>query len=270
MSVRSDIYDGISIPELGDNARVTAQYKPTKYMYSSAAFNDYQGTQVAKGLMPYNAKDKRRSVYDATKVGTEDVAEIEDGGGWLAWCYKGRPLDTYGKVDMSQEPKLHFFGKLKNVATGEPHLGDKFWCPGMVYTQDSNNLKIFRFAHIVLDLAEAHMRCGNWDLAFKYQNATKNRAGRLDESDGGHANEELFMENLQKESARELFGEFTRRHNLVRWGKWHDHIARYAEYDVFRENVKEGPCREYYPIPDQQIILSNYNLSNPEYDKYGL
>ena len=87
------------------------------------------------------------------------------------------------------------------------------------------------------------------------------------------------MKDLQEESARELFGEFTRRHNLVRWGFWYDQVVNHAKAgkasatpsncDIVKY-VKEGPCREYYPIPDQQIVLSNYNLSNPEYDKYGL
>jgi hypothetical protein len=152
----------------------------------------------------------------------------------------------------------------------------------MIYTQDSNNLKIFRFAHVILDLAEANMRVGNWDAAFNYLNASKQRAGRTDLS-GGHSDEQQFMKELQEESARELFGEFTRRHNLVRWGIWYDQIVTYSKYPSSRKDllkgekdndvvafVKEGPCREYYPIPDQQIILSNYNLSNPEYDKYGL
>ena len=270
MSIRSDIYDGISIPELGDNARVTAQYKPTKYMYYYTSYTDYQGNPVAKGLMPYNSSDKRRSVYDATKIGTEGIHEVEGGGGWLAWCYKGRrvnPVDN--KVDMTEEPGMHLFDKLKNAVTGEPHLGDKFWCPGMVYTQDSNNLKIFRFAHVVLDLAEANMRVGNWNAAFAYLNASKKRAG-FEILSGGHTDEKLFMQELQEESARELFGEFTRRHNLVRWGIWHDQIAKHATYDVFRQNVLAGPCREYYPIPDVQVVLSNYNLDNKEYDKYGL
>ena len=87
------------------------------------------------------------------------------------------------------------------------------------------------------------------------------------------------MQELQEESARELFGEFTRRHNLVRWGMWYDQVVNYAKAgraDKTPGNcdivsyVVEGPCREYYPIPDQQLVLSNYNLSNPEYDKYGL
>ena len=82
------------------------------------------------------------------------------------------------------------------------------------------------------------------------------------------------MEELQQESGRELLGEFTRRHNLVRWGIWYDQVILGNTYNKTNndivEFVKEGPCREYYPIPDTQIILSNYNLSNPEYDKYGL
>ena len=85
------------------------------------------------------------------------------------------------------------------------------------------------------------------------------------------------MEELQRESARELFGEFHRRHSLVRWGIWHDQIVKYAmcgtdgksKCDIINY-VNGYPCREYYPIPDQQIVLSNYNLDNKEYSKYGL
>ena len=84
------------------------------------------------------------------------------------------------------------------------------------------------------------------------------------------------MEELQMESARELFGEFNRRHSLVRWGIWHDNIVKYAysssataKCDII-SYVQDYPCREYYPIPDQQLVLSNYNLDNKEYDKYGL
>ena len=106
--------------------------------------------------------------------------------------------------------------------------------------------------------------------------------GRTDMK-GGHSDEIQFMQELQQESARELFGEFTRRHNLVRWGIWYDQVVNHSKYPSDTKNVskggkdndiiayvKEGPCREYYPIPDQQIVLSNYNLDNKEYAKYGL
>ena len=260
-TVKEDMYNGIRIPELGAEARTTSPYMPTQYMY--------------KTLMPYNAKDKRRSVYDTNKFSLDEIVEVEGGGGWLAWCYAGWTKDE----NMETVPRhMIYFShtKTRGEKTGQPFLGDKFWCPGMVYTQDSNNLKIFRFAHVVLDLAEAHMRMGNWDLANGYLNASRKRAG-LDMLN--IFEEEAFMEELQKESARELFGEFTRRHNLVRWGIWRDQIMKYAKYPASNGTtfyncdivsyVEEAPCREYYPIPDQQLILSNYKLDNKEYDKYG-
>ena len=263
LSQKDDFYDGIRIPELGINARTTSPYRPTCYFY--------------KTLMPYNAKDKRRSRYDTAKAASSgEIAEVEDGGGYLAWCYKGWVDKTLDINDPANPAGIHFFSNTKN-ASGHPFLGDKFWCPGMIYNQDANNLKIFRFANIVLDLAEANMRCGNWDLAFEYLNATKQRAG-FDVLSGGHSDEAEFMKDLQQESARELFGEFTRRHNLVRWGIWYDQVVNYSKYPsgtteketVLVGYVREAPCREYYPIPDQQIVLSNYNLDNKEYDKWGL
>ncbi len=262
LSKKDDIYNGIRIPELGSEARTTSPYMPTQYMYQT--------------LMPYNSKDKRRSVYDTAKFSADNIVEVEDGGGWLAWCYAGWKKEE----SMATVPRhmLYFsHTETRGKEKGQPFLGDKFWCPGMVYNQDANNLRIFRFAHILFDLAEAHMRMGNWDLANGYLNASRVRAGleRL-----ALNTEEEFMEELQKESARELFGEFTRRHNLVRWGIWYDQIVNYAKYPASNgttfyncdiiTHVKDYPCREYYPIPDVQIVLSNYNLDNPEYEKYGL
>ena len=266
LSQKDDFYNGIRIPELGVNARTTSPYRPTCYFY--------------KTILPYNAdgsRDKRRSVYDTAKAGLGEIVEVEDGGGYLAWCYKGWKDKTVDINDPSNPPGIFFFNSTAS-ATGAPFLGDKFWCPGMIYNQDSNNLKIFRYAHVVLDMAEANMRCGHWDLARNYLNAVKRRAGRTDYIDTSAKDEIDFMEKLQQESARELFGEFTRRHNLVRWGIWYDQIVKYSKYPSGSNEIStplvgfvmEGPCREYYPIPDQQIVLSNYNLDNKEYDKYGL
>ena len=256
LSKKDDMYNGIRIPELGAEARTTSPYLPTYYMW--------------KTLMPYNSKDRRRSVYDTAKFSADNIVEVQDGGGWLAWCYAGwtatEDMNTVGR-------HMLYFSQTK-ANDGVPFLGDKFWCPGMVYTQDSNNTRIFRFAHVVLDLAEAYMRMGDWSMANGYLNATRKRAG-ID--DLNCTTEEEFMEELQKESARELFGEFHRRHSLVRWGIWHDQIVKYAKCgkagttncDLVKY-VNGYPCREYYPIPDQQIVLSNYNLDNNEYSKYGL
>ena len=252
----SDIYNGIRIPEMGTEMRTTSPYRPTKRFYQE--------------LMPYrvyNATDqkyivdKRSARYDASKfLETPEAAEIEDGGGYLAWCYAGYGTDP--DLPDYNELKLRYFSSPKS-ADGRPFLGDKFWCPGMVYTQDSNNKKIFRFAHVLLDLAEANMRVGNWDKANSYLNASRVRAGLwpLDIA----KDEPLFMSELQDESARELLGEFTRRHNLVRWGIFVENVLKYTDSSHLKTYLTENPGREYYPIPEQQVLLSNGNLTNDNY-----
>lgn len=250
LSKKDDMYNGIRIPELGADSRTTSPYRPTTYFYTE--------------LMPAKSTDKRRSTYDAGKFSNDgDINVVEGGGGYLAWCYAG--WTETENVDIVPRHMV-WFASVKN-ADGRPFLGDKFWCPGMVYTQDSNNIKIFRFAHVVLDLAEAHMRMGNWELANDYLNAPKRRAGIQEVS---RTDEEGFMNELMAESGRELFGEFTRRHNLVRWDVWSERVAQYNNNSLMKTNAAAYPCLEYYPIPDKEVVLSNYALDNKEYEKYGL
>ncbi len=256
-----DMYNGIRIPELGKEARISKPYRPTKYFYTE--------------LMPYTASkdpqkkwDQRRSVYDASKYATFDdsgvIYEVEGGGGWLAWCYAGWAKDD----DMTEVPRhmLMFSGAQSKNAPARPYLGDKFWCPGMVYNKDSNNLKVFRLAHVLLDLAEANMRRDDWELAVSYLNASRNRVGLTPFGAEDLNSEEKFMEELQKESGRELFGEYTRRHNLIRWGIWRDNILKYSDNSLLKSNVQARPYLEYYPIPEEQVILSNRMLDNNKYD----
>ena len=263
LTKKSDMYNGIRIPEFGSEMRTTHAYRPTKYFYRSSSFTDGKGTTVAKGLMPYNSTDKRRATYDPAKFSYDVITEVEDGGGFLAWCWAG----WTSTENIETVPRHMQWFSSPGSATGRPFLGDKFWCPGMVYTQDSNNLKIFRFAHVILDLAECHMRMGDYEKANAYLSAPKRRAGITETA---YSNEDQFMEELMAESARELFGEYTRRHNLVRWGVWSDRVARYSDSSSLRTRAEQYPCLQYYPIPDEQVVLSNYNLDNKEYDKYGL
>ncbi len=278
-SESNDIYNGIKLPSLGGSARTASPYRPTKYFYYHKAFTNYLGGAETKGLMPYGNSgtsqtktyDKRRSTYDTSKYSqfndSMEVFPVEDGGGYLAWCYAGWGKDENGDYENPETVGAHmlFFSSV-GTQEGRPFLGDKFWCPGMVYNQDSNNLKIFRFAHVVLDLAEACMWMERWEEAVGYLNAPRQRAGLTPIGEGDVATDDTFMKALQEESARELFGEFTRRHNLVRWGIWRENIMKYSDSSVLRENVTAHPYLEYYPIPDEQVILSNGNLDNNKYN----
>ena len=86
-----------------------------------------------------------------------------------------------------------------------------------------------------------------------------------------------LFEEIQNEYARELFGEFQRKHDLVRWGIWYDSVMKYnvgptadggENNTALGKNIK--PCHEYYPIPSDQITYSGGALDNDEYNRYGL
>ena len=76
-----------------------------------------------------------------------------------------------------------------------------------------------------------------------------------------------LQDEIRNERARELFGEFQRKFDLVRWGIWYQAVVDNNDYNRLQENIR--PCHEYYPIPDVQVGL-NHNLDNKEYEKYGL
>lgn len=263
----NDIYDGIGIPELGKYARTAVPVRPTR--------------KVWKKLMTYDSPDKRRSAYEVTATHAETapgpIVKIADGGGYLAWGWPGYdPEDDRTTV----EPQFRLFNQVV-TRTYRPYLGNKFWCFGMKSTMDSNSYKAFRYAGVVLGLAEAWYRKGNLDKACEYLNAVKERAGiNLVSPSDFSAPEDLF-EEIQNEYGRELFGEFQRKHDLVRWGIWYDAVMEYNVRPPYNDNVDGGenntvvaefikPCHEYYPIPDEQITYSGGMLDNNEYKKYGL
>lgn len=240
----TDYYWGIGIPELGPRARTQNPVRPTSHFSAT--------------LMPYKSNDKRRAAYDA------NGQEIPGNGGYMAWQWKGyRFGDDRTKVPMG----VYYFNSLN--ATTRPYLGNKFWCFGMEYNMDSNNYKVFRFAGVTLNLAEAHLMCNNFDKACAYLNAVKSRAGIATVNASDFASRDDLLSEIQDECARELFGEFNRRHDLVRWGIWHEKCLLYGN-STLKNTIRNYPCRQYYPIPDVQVNLSNNALDNNEYKKYGL
>lgn len=149
---------------------------------------------------------------------------------------------------------------------GQTWMGPKFWCPGMYQTYDSNNYKVFRYAGALLLMSEAWCEKQDLNNAVLYYNMIRSRAGL-----GGYDGEMSyikFREELRREFGRELFGEFGRKYDLVRWGTWYTQTLAYNTYDLVQQNIK--PCHEYYPIPDTEVMASGGALDNNEYAKYGL
>ena len=163
-----------------------------------------------------------------------------------AWAYEGE-----------------IFSSLKNAT--RPWMGPKFWCPGMKTSSDHNNYKVFRYAGALLLKAEALCELGSNAESVRYLNMTRNRAGL---GDYVFRTNVRLQEEIRLERARELFGEFQRKFDLVRWGIWYKSVVEYCDYGTLLNNVL--PCHRYYPIPDTQVVYSKYNLDNNEYAQYGM
>lgn len=204
----SDLFDGVSIPEVGENAYSYAPLRPSTYMKSYVS--------------PSGNGDIRREFNIAT---------------------------TWHGV------------KFKTTEW----MGHKFWCFGVYHNYDSNNYKIFRYADALLLLSEAWCEKGNYNKSVEYLNRVRSRA---ELSPYSFVSAVKLRGEIRDERARELFGEFGRKYDLVRWGIWYDQVLAYNTYSLAVTNVR--PCHEYYPIPDVQCARSGRILSNPEYDKYNL
>lgn len=139
--------------------------------------------------------------------------------------------------------------------------GPKFWCPGMSNTYDSNNYKVFRYADALLMKAECYYRLQDQSNAVEYINKTRRRAGLDDYS---FRTWNRFFTELLEERGRELFGEFMRKFDLVRWGLWYERTSAFTGYTTVANNIR--PCHEYYPIPDKEVVYSGYALDNKAYE----
>lgn len=244
----SDIYYGIGIPELGSHAMTYTSVRPTPFL--------------CQNLLPYLSDDLRSGEY------SNGAKTARGGSGNLAWRWLGYDPDDAGRTG---EKQVMFFGSKNADGTwsrmnqsSTPWLGNKFWCPDMRSTRDANNYKIFRYAGAVLGLAEANLMKGDVASSLHYLNMVRSRAGLSDLSladVGGNA--DLLMEEIRRECAKELLGEYNRKFDLVRWGIWYERTRQYNTGSLISQNVR--PCNRYWPIPADQVGASGGVLTNKEY-----
>ncbi|MBP6978861.1 MAG: RagB/SusD family nutrient uptake outer membrane protein [Lentimicrobiaceae bacterium] len=112
-----------------------------------------------------------------------------------------------------------------------------------------SNLRLLRFADVLLMAAEANYRAGNNDKAAQYLNRVRDRAN-LEPFQGD------IFQAIVKERQMELCFEGVRFLDLIRWGM--------AE-DVLGEFGFVAGKHELYPIPDSEMRNNSNAVQNPKY-----
>ena len=224
-------------------------------------------SNLAAYMTPHSSHDNvNRSVYDGV--------EIPELGTYTDLHTSARPTKYFSQGLQPRNSKdirrkyneaWDYEGVVFASVNSNPWPGPKFWCPGMVKDADGNNYKIFRYSDAILMLAECYSEKRDYDTSIKYLNIVRNRAGLADYS---FRTEARYKEEIRNERARELFGEFQRKFDLVRWGIWYEAVYDNTDQDALREAMY--PCHEYYPIPEREVTYSKNNLDNKAYEQYNL
>ena len=255
----SGMFDGLYMPEIGENLHnVTPARTNRKFagmLSTGAGMNENNITKNnIFGTLPltYDYLDPSISRYrvkidmEAIQTGMKDGKKLDRRGAFLFGLGNLKTGETFSNV----------------AKNGRLWGGPKFWCPDIYYANDDNNYRIFRYADVILMLAECWCELGDSDKALSYLNMVRDRAG-AERFDAFESNEAL-MEEIRNERARELTGEFQRKFDLVRWGIWYERTKEFTDNTSLKNRMR--PCHRYYPIPDTQCALSGYILNNPEYE----
>lgn len=232
----------------------------------------YSGTlkisNVATQLTPARASGTS-SVYDGVNIpelGTTTTT-------FTAATPSSYFISLYDTTDPRRNTTLAYtwngvwFNRPKsNNYTGKPWPGPKFWCLNMSLQQDNNNQKVFRYADALLMLAEAANEIGDQETAMSAINEVKARA-KAGFVLASYPGKEAFLEELKKERARELFGEYGRKWDLVRWGDFFKRVSATTANEITAIKTNLRAYHEYYPIPQAEVERSGGILTNDAYNK---
>ncbi|WP_346237701.1 RagB/SusD family nutrient uptake outer membrane protein [Niabella insulamsoli] len=213
----------------------------------------------------------------ATGVAVYDGVTITELGSTTTTFTAATPTDYLMSLYTDADPRKNttlaytyngtwFNRPASNNFTGKPWPGPKFWCLNMNLQQDNNNQKVFRYADALLMLAEAANELDDAATAMSAINEVKARVNPAFALTA-YPGKEGFREEMKKERARELYGEYGRKWDLVRWGEFFTRVSATsaAELDMIKTNLR--PYHEYYPIPQSEVERSGGILTNEAYNQ---
>jgi hypothetical protein len=138
---------------------------------------------------------------------------------------------------------------------------EEYWLPMAGRHQEGPiNVKYIRFADVYLMAAEAAIKTGDAATALAYVNKVRERARKsaLPESTEPKALTACTMDDIMLERRLELGLEGGRYFDIIRWGKGEQLIS--GTHTYYGAEIKFVPGREFFPIPNSQVLLSNGNL----------
>jgi hypothetical protein len=209
--------------------------------------------------MPSRHK-KGTTVYDGVDLGTKAATTYGDirPTHILVGLYTDS-MDTRKNVVLGYGYNGQVFNLYKT--TGMPWLGPKFWYLSVNNLASGKNLRYLRYADVLLMLAEAYNETGNTTKSLVYLNQVRERAHI---PDFVSADQDSLRQVIRDERGWELAGEYQRRWNLIRWGIWYDALKKTAQDNPNgAPNLK--PYKQYYPIPENEIIKNENLKQNPGY-----
>jgi hypothetical protein len=162
---------------------------------------------------------------------------------WCDFCPENpnRPYDFQA---------LQYYWKKKNNRETRPNETG----PGAGAGASGNNIRIMRYADILLMMAESELRLGNPLGCIEYINRVRRRFGVFEYTAGNYSQNEIF-ELLKKERELELMGDGSRFNDLKRWG-----ILEETLNPEFQKKYGTQPVNAthyFFPIPQREIDTNN-------------
>jgi len=185
-------------------------------------------------------------------------------GYWMPWAFYGKFDTSDTRLNTIITTYYNAKGKVRNKSTGmNGAIPMKY--TNVVYAPGSssgpafvNDWVVFRYAEVLLSLAEAINEQRGPDEAYQYVNQVRKRAFGNNSHDWIGMSKEAFRDSILNERGRELFCEGARRQDLIRHGKFVEYALMRAPGVTARDTL--------FPIPSSVIIESKGIVEqNPGY-----
>ncbi len=201
--------------------------------------------------------------YSSTKVSANVNGWY---GYWMPWSFYEKFDSTDNRTKTIIATYYNSKGKIRNQSTGmSGAIPMKY--TNVQYASGStqgpifvNDWVVFRYAEVLLSLAEAINEQRGPTEAYQYVNQVRERAGGVafDWNSTNIPTKEAFRDSILDERGRELYCEGARRQDLIRHGKFTEQALQRAAGVTDRDTL--------FPIPSSVIIESRGIVTqNPGY-----